>query len=416
MGIGTKRNLILVASAFALVGAASADQVINDDLIVTSSNCVGTDCVNGENFGFDTIRLKENNLRIRAFDTSNSGSFPTRDWQLVFNDTNNGGMNHFSVEDIDGGRTPFTIEAGAPTKSLYVDDGGRVGLGTNTPSVELHVVDGDSPTLRLEQDGSSGFTPQTWDVVGNETNFFIRDATNGSKLPFRVRPSAPSNSIYVDTDGDVGLGTASPSARLDVVGSAEVNGALTVTGDVTMTSVASLTTTTGVNTGLTINGNLINGVYKGLRLNNTGGNFIQFYNSTHNDSWFYQTTAGDNGNFIIKASPDGVAGVTEFILTSAGNLTLAGTLTTSGVTCTSTPCDGTFQDDFEVPSIEEHAEFMWENSYLKAVGSTRADQPFNMTEKTIGMLHELEVAHIYIEQLHKQLKQMSARVEALEAR
>ena len=40
------------------------DQVIPDDLIVQGSACVGLDCVNNEVFGFDTIRLKENNDRI----------------------------------------------------------------------------------------------------------------------------------------------------------------------------------------------------------------------------------------------------------------------------------------------------------------------------------------------------------------
>ncbi len=190
------------------------DQLILDDLIVDGSACIGQDCVNGESFGFDTIRLKENNLRIKFQDTSSSASFPTNDWQLTANDSSNGGANKFSIDDIDGGRTPFTVEARAPSNSLYVDDSGRVGLGTSTPVVELHVVDGDSPTLRLEQNGSSGFTPQTWDIAGNETNFFVRDSTNGSRLPFKIRPSAPSNSLYVNTNGDIGLGTASPSAAI----------------------------------------------------------------------------------------------------------------------------------------------------------------------------------------------------------
>ena len=34
-------------------------------------------------------------------------------------------------------------------------------------------------------------------MAGNETNFFIRDVTNGSKLPFRIRPGAPTSSIDV---------------------------------------------------------------------------------------------------------------------------------------------------------------------------------------------------------------------------
>jgi len=198
------------------VPSITRDQVIPDDLIVDGSGCFGTDCVNGESFGFSTIRLKENNLRIEFDDTSTTSSFPSNDWQITINDSANGGANKFSIDDITGGRTPFTIEASAPSHSLYVDDGGRLGLGTSTPVTEIHVKDGDSPTLRLEQDGSSGFTPQTWDLAGNETNFFVRDATNGSRLPLRIRPSAPSNSIFVDTDGDVGLGTSSPDAAFEV--------------------------------------------------------------------------------------------------------------------------------------------------------------------------------------------------------
>jgi hypothetical protein len=196
--------------------AANAAQVFTTDVVVQGSECVGVDCVNGESFGFDTLRLKENNLRIKFQDTSVSASFPTVDWQLTANDSSNGGANKFSIDDIDSGRTPFTIEASAPSNSLYVDDGGRVGLGTATPVVELHVVDGDSPTMRLEQDGSSGFTAQTWDVAGNEANFFVRDATNGSTLPFKIKPGAPSNSLFVDADGALGFGTQSPDSGLDV--------------------------------------------------------------------------------------------------------------------------------------------------------------------------------------------------------
>jgi hypothetical protein len=36
-----------------------ADQVIPDDLIVQGSTCVGTDCVDGEAFGFNTLILSD---------------------------------------------------------------------------------------------------------------------------------------------------------------------------------------------------------------------------------------------------------------------------------------------------------------------------------------------------------------------
>src|SRR5207237_6713662 len=113
------------------------DQVIPDDLIVQGSLCVGLDCVNNESFGFDTIRLKENNTRIKFDDTSTSPGFPANDWQLTANDSASGGASKFSIEDISGAKVPFTVTAGAPTNSLFVAFSGKLGLRTATPVLEV---------------------------------------------------------------------------------------------------------------------------------------------------------------------------------------------------------------------------------------------------------------------------------------
>jgi hypothetical protein len=68
----------------------------------------------------------------------------------------------------------------------------------------------------LDQDASYGWSPQKWDICGNESNFFIRDATHASKLPFRIEPDAPTNSIFIKENGYVGLGTGSPSFPLEL--------------------------------------------------------------------------------------------------------------------------------------------------------------------------------------------------------
>jgi hypothetical protein len=187
-----------------------------DDVIITGSLCVGFDCQDGESFGFDTIILKEHNLRIYFNDTSYTASYPTNSWRITINDSTNGGASYFSIDDVDDGTSPFRVEAGAPSNSLYVEDYGRVGLGTSTPVVELHIKDSDTPSLRLEQDSSGGWTAQTWDVAGNESNFFVRDATNGSKLPFRIQPSTPSSTLCLKSDGKVGIGTWSPGYPLEL--------------------------------------------------------------------------------------------------------------------------------------------------------------------------------------------------------
>ena len=98
------------------------DQVIAEDLIVQGSVAVGFDAVNGETFGFDTFRLKENNIRIHFDDTSGTGSFPGNDWRIVINDALNGGANYFGIEDATAGRMPFKILASAPTNAFFMAD------------------------------------------------------------------------------------------------------------------------------------------------------------------------------------------------------------------------------------------------------------------------------------------------------
>lgn len=202
-----------------VLNTLSADQKIQDDLIVVGSQCLGVDCVNGENFGYDTIRLKENNLRIHFIDTSSSSSFPGEDWQITINDSVNGGLNYFGIEDVTSGTKPFYIMGSAPDNSLYVSTYGRIGLGTNAPEVKLHMKDSNTPTIRLEQDTRAGWPAQTWDIGANESAFFVRDTTNGGILPLRIAAGARNSSLYIARDGDIGLGTTTPDVGLDMVSS-----------------------------------------------------------------------------------------------------------------------------------------------------------------------------------------------------
>jgi hypothetical protein len=364
------------------------DQQILDDLIVDGSLCVGMDCVNGESFGFDTIRLKENNLRIRFFDTSNSASFPSRDWEITVNDSSNGGANKFSITDIDGGRVPFTIEANAPSNSLYVDDGGRVGLGTSTPVVEMHIVEGDSPTVRLEQNGSSGWTPQTWDLAGNETNFFVRDATNGSTLPFRIRPGSPSNAIYIDTTGYVGLGTTSPSNNLHIK---EASG----------------------NAGFVLESGVDNEKWKFL---NKGTDFqISKPNSTGSEFKFLLKQEGD-------MSVKGSNGLVNMFLDSVGNLEIQGALTQNS--------DVNTKENIQLVNTAEVLDkvmelpisvwnYKFDDETVKHLGPMAQDffKQFNLgkTEKKISSIDTSGVALASIKELGKQLADKHAEIEDLKS-
>lgn len=202
---------------------ALPDDVIPDDLIVQGSACVGLDCVNGESFGFDTIRLKENNTRLQFDDTSTSAGFPTNNWQIRANSSSSGGASFLAFVDqgstgnSETGTIVFEVDAGAPANSLKVSSAGKVGIRTGTPVLDVHMNSTDTPAIRMEQNNTGGFTAQTWDIGANEANFFVRDVTGGSRLPFRIRPGAPTSSIDISASGKVGINTASPESALTVV-------------------------------------------------------------------------------------------------------------------------------------------------------------------------------------------------------
>ena len=212
------------------------DIVHNDDVILGPSLCVGADCVNGENFGSDTQKFKENALRILFDDTSSSGGgFPLNDWRVIINGSFPGAGDYFGIEDATRERIIFRLDAGAPTNSLYLNDDGNLGLGTNDPVVAIHILNGNSPTLRLDQDGSSGFTSQTWDIGGHESEFFIRDVTNASVKPFRIEPGAPTNTFYISNEGKVGIGfssTPTVEQELHVDGNVAISGSILPVSDV----------------------------------------------------------------------------------------------------------------------------------------------------------------------------------------
>ena len=186
-----------------------ANEVITDDLIVDAKECVGKVCQSGESFGFSTVRIKEDNLRLEFNDTSSTRDFPAVDWRIVANDKASGGGSYFAVHQkapspLD--TYPFRIESQAPTSSLHVTEQGRVGLGIAEPVMNLHISNSNTPGIRFSQGRFGGYETQSWDLACNEKNFFVRDATHGSALAFRIAAGAATDSLSVSSSGYVGLG------------------------------------------------------------------------------------------------------------------------------------------------------------------------------------------------------------------
>lgn len=385
----TVRQLALFVAPISLAVSlpAFSDFLTNDDLIVDGSACIGLDCNNGESFGFSTILTKENNLRIRFVDTSTSASFPTNDWEITINDSSNGGRNYFGITDVNLNRAIAQIEAGAPANSLVVESSGEVGFGTANPVAELHTVTGDTPTLRLDQSGASGWAPQIWDVAGNETNFFIRDTSNGSTLPFRIEPGAPSNAINIDNTGDVGFGTTSPVGDIHI----------TESGNATM-----VLESTGAGVQWEVKANSGTGRLTFKDLNGTTTPFK------------FEPTAVSN---LLVVGVDAVDQVTI-----GGNLVIDGQCDEADGAC----ADYVFEPDYDLRSIDELESFITENRHLPNVPSAQEMDENGINIATISgrLLEKIEELTLYTiaqeqaintmaEQYQQTLDELNQRIDSL---
>ena len=109
-----KSKLICAGSLLPLIFSiqAAADNVIRDDLIVTGSQCVGLGCAEGEEFDFDTLKLKSDNPQIRFEDTSTTAAFPSSDWSMGIADGVTD-TSFFYINDVNTATTVLKLSGSA---------------------------------------------------------------------------------------------------------------------------------------------------------------------------------------------------------------------------------------------------------------------------------------------------------------
>lgn len=347
-----------LAGATVLAQTALADVVLTDDHIFQNDICVGSlQCVDGELFGDIDLKVKSFLPQILLDDVSTAG----HSWQISGDHADVTTDETFSIRRFPGGAFPFGIHPGADGATLWLGQSGNVGFGTALPQEELHLLSG-FPTLRFETSPSSD---QIWDLNGNDLAFSLNDIT-ANRIPFLIRPGAPTGSLMIKESGNVGVGTIDPQAPLEVSSTDSFNFfRLTAQGAHINKSVDITFTDGPIGTGQ-------------LR---------------------YNIVDGDNQEMSLDAN---------------GNMVIDGTLTTAGPSC-SGGCDRVFDADYALPSITERADQISALGHLPGMQATRPGAPVNLSEHMGQMLNELEHAHLYITQLHETVESERAKVARLEA-
>jgi hypothetical protein len=169
----------------------------------------------------------------------NAGTAPNTASKLLFvqgGSTIRGAVIGGLQEATAGSPTSMVFETSAayatPTERMRIDSAGNVGIGTTSPNAnaKLHLYNSASATdvaLRLTSNANSKTLIGFGDTV-DQTAGAIKYDNATSEMSFEVLNN--TEAMRIDSSGNVGIGTTSPSEKLEVAGNARI------TGDVTLSN------------------------------------------------------------------------------------------------------------------------------------------------------------------------------------
>ncbi len=123
---------------------------------------------------------------------------------------------------VDASTLPVSSFWTASGNDIYNSNSGNVGIGTDSPEAKLDVeseilISGTDPILRMER--GDGFNSDVIKIESSTDNLIIGD-TSLDEIAIKTDNG---EAMRIDTNGNVGIGTDAPEAKLDIAASATTN-------------------------------------------------------------------------------------------------------------------------------------------------------------------------------------------------
>jgi hypothetical protein len=219
-------------------------------------------------------------------------------------------------DDSDG---RFKILTDTDNERLSILTGGNVGIGTASPNRKLEVITGEAVTNGIRLTKAAGVASEGMDITyldsGNTTTSFDSIYNSDSAvMRFRMKTGATAvTAMTILGSGNVGIGTASPSANLHIAGTTEMRFNVNSSGSFIQfwkDSSASYASAIGnAMPGGSVQNDLLFSTYNGSswgeRMRITSGGYLKASNTgTYNSGAiheFYQSVNGAGATVITHA-------------------------------------------------------------------------------------------------------------------
>ncbi len=258
-----------------------------------------------------------------------------------------------------------------PDQGIYIDGGGRVGIGTSQTNENMLAVAGEITATYFHGNGS-----QLTDIEGINLGNHIMTQNLLTAGHWINSDTDLNQGIFIDGGGRVGIGTSQTNENM-----------LAVAGDITATYFHG-------------NGSQLTGI-EGDNL----GNHIMTQNLLTNGHWINSDTDEDQGIFIDVGGNVGIGTeqTDDYTLAVAGNIRANEVM----IMHLDDWYDCVFEDDYELPSLADIEVYVKQNKHLPGIPSEEEvmQEGINLGEMNAILLKKVEELTLH---LIKQQKEIDA--------